>query len=255
MDLKQSEEFRVPILTYHSIDNSGSVISTSPLKFQEQMQYLAESSFSVISLEEIVTRICENRPFLPKSIAITFDDGFKNVWSLALPILKEYKFKATVFLVTGHCGKDNRWNRQYEGIPLIELLEWDEISDMSSHGIDFGVHTMTHPILTELSSDKIAEEIIKSKLMIQNRLGKDSLFFAYPYGKLNSLVKGIVGDEFYGACSTDLGFATQKSDRYALPRIDMYYFSRNNLFSSIELPLFQIYLKFRKMLRSFRRFI
>ncbi len=89
---------KVPILTYHSIDDSGSIISTSPDKFRSQMRHLRDKHFNVISLKEVVTNIRKKSPLPRRSIAITFDDGFKNVYNIAYPILKNYGFTATVFL-------------------------------------------------------------------------------------------------------------------------------------------------------------
>ena len=109
-----STQSTIPILTYHSIDDSGSIISTDPKKFRAQMQHLVDTSCSVISLADIVTCIRNNRPLPPKSVAITFDDGFKNFLNIAYPILKEFEFTATVFLVPGFCGQNNQWKGQWQ---------------------------------------------------------------------------------------------------------------------------------------------
>ena len=246
---------KVPVLTYHSIDDSGSVISTTPGKFQSQMQYLAESSFKVISLKDVTICIRENRPFPSEAVAITFDDGFKNIYDIAYPVLKEFGFKATVFLVPGYCGKNNQFDGQLEGIPTMDLLGWDEIMEMAINGIDIGAHTMSHPNLSELSIDQACEEIVKSKSMIEKQLDMDVLFFAYPYGKLCKEVRRIVQVHFYGACSTELDFSTLSSDIYSLERIDMYYFSKNNFFGWIDRRLFHRYVKCRKVLRSFKNLV
>ena len=253
--MKQSIKSHTPILAYHSIDNSGSIISTTPERFRNQMQYLKESSFNIISLCEVVTCIHENRLFPPRSVAITFDDGFKNIYDVAYPVLKEFGFKATVFLVSGYCGKNNQWEGQPGGIPAFDLMSWDEITKMADDGIDFGAHTVTHPDLLKLSVDNVTEEISNSKTMIQKHLQKDILLFAYPYGSRNEDIKKVVKDRFSGACSTELGFVTSKSDIYSLPRIDMYYFSKNNLLSWLKTPFFSHYIKFRSTLRSIRTWL
>jgi len=245
---------KVPILTYHSIDSSGSVISTSPGKFESQMRYLAESSFKVISLNDVVKCIQERRPFPPKAAVITFDDGFKNIYDEAYPVLRKFGFKATVFLVPGYCGRNNRWNGQPEGIPTLDLLSWDEIGEMVHNGVEFGAHTMSHPDLSRCSLAQATQEIAHSKSMIQRHIGRDVLFFAYPYGKLTGDIKRVVKDQFYGSCSTKLGFTTLESDIYSLPRIDMYYFSKNNLFLWLETPFSPIYVNFRKILRLIKLF-
>jgi peptidoglycan/xylan/chitin deacetylase (PgdA/CDA1 family) len=221
--------YKLPILTYHSIDDSGSIISTSPDKFKSQMQHLRDKHFDVISLKDIITNIRKKLPLPPRSVAITFDDGFYNFYEIAYPILKNHGFTVTVFLVTGYCGSNNQWDGQPDGIPTLDLLDWDKIKEMANNGIDFGAHTVNHVDLSKLSIEEVREEIVNSKLMIQKQLEKKVLSFAYPYGKLSNEVKTIIKNEFYGACSVKLDFASLKSDIYALPRIDMYYFSNNNL--------------------------
>ena len=103
------------ILTYHSIDESGSVLSTSPRRFAEQMGILAELGAEVVSLQELARRMNENSR-AGIAVAITFDDGFKNVYEQGLPILRQYRFPATVFLVTDYCGGMNSWPSQPAGI-------------------------------------------------------------------------------------------------------------------------------------------
>src|SRR5207247_7240212 len=127
-------------------------------------------SYQTMPLKEIATCIRERRSFPSKTVAITFDDGYKNFHGEAFPVLKEFGFQATVFLVTGYCGKDNRWNGQPSGIPKLDLLNGDEILEMASHGIDFGSHTVNHPDLTKLSANEASDEILKSKSKIQDLL-------------------------------------------------------------------------------------
>jgi len=245
-------DIRIPILTYHSIDNSGSVISTSPTKFQSQMKYLHDKHFNIIPLNEMVKCIYERQTVPPKSVVITFDDGFKNFYSTAYPILKEYGFTATVFLVPGYCGRNNQWDGQPKEIPVMDLLNWEEIMEMADNSIDFGAHTMDHVDLSKLMAEQAREEIVNSKQVIQKYLKKDVRLFAYPYGRLTKEIKDIVKNNFSGACSVKLDFASLKSDIHSLPRIDMYYFSKNNFFEYIDTPIFFAYITFRSILRSIR---
>ena len=245
----------VPILTYHSIDNSGSVISTSPEKFRNQMQFLSDSSFNVVSLEEIASCIREDRPFPPKTVAITFDDGFKNNFDIAYPILKEHGFTATIFLVTGYCGRNNRWPGLLPEIPELDLLQWDEIKEMAENGIAFGAHTVNHPNLLELTREQAEDEIVDSKKEIEAYLGKEIICFAYPYGgKANKLSK-ILSDEFECAVTTELKVVALDSELYLLPRIDMYYFSNNNYFTCLGTSNFFYYIRYRNFFRTLRSFI
>jgi peptidoglycan/xylan/chitin deacetylase (PgdA/CDA1 family) len=244
----------VPILTYHSLDSSGSVISTSPEKFRRQMKNLSDASFTAVRLRDLVSRIRENRELPAKSVAITFDDGFQSVYDVALPVLKDYGYPATVFLVTSFCGKNNRWQGQPESIPSFGLLTWEQISKMKEQ-LEFGVHTATHPDLTKLSASQISEEIVSARQIVEDHTGEREIPFAYPYGKESDAARVLVESNFYAACSAEMDFATSQSDVHFLPRIDMYYFSNNDLFSRIGTPSFDRFVRLRKSLRGFKRMI
>ncbi len=243
---------RIPILTYHSIDDSGSVISTPLYKFREQMQILRDKQFSIISLNDLVDLIRNKQSLVDKTAVITFDDGFKNFYLEAYPVLQEFGFSATVFLVPGYIGKTSEWNAGLRGLPVLDLLGWDEVREMVKNGIDFGAHTMTHRDLTKLPVKEIHREISQSKLAIQDHFERDNILFAYPYGRLCNEVKTVIKEEFYGACSTGLGLTSLGSDVYALPRIDMYYFSRNRFFAWSGTSYFPYYIKFRSIFRSLK---
>ena len=249
------QDTSIPILTYHSLDSSGSVISTSPEKFRRQMKNLSDASFEVVKLRDLAMRIRENRELPSKSVAITFDDGFQSVCDVALPVLKDYGYPATVFLVTSFCGKNNRWYGQPDSIPSFDLLTWDQISQMRDQQIEFGVHTATHPDLTKLPESQISEEIVGARRKLQDQTGEEKLAFAYPYGKESASARDLVESNFYAACSTQMDFATSQSDVHFLPRIDMYYFSNNDHFSTIGTPFFDRFVGFRKTLRGFKRMI
>jgi peptidoglycan/xylan/chitin deacetylase (PgdA/CDA1 family) len=246
---------KLAILTYHSLDDSGSVISTSPDQFRRQMKNLRESNANVLSLREAAECLKEKRNFPPNSISITFDDGFRSVHDLAFPILKEYGFSATVFLVTDYCGKDNRWYGQPESIPVLDLLNWDEISEMAAQKIEFGVHTASHPDLTKIPETKLEDEILGSLAELRKNVPQIDCAFAHPYGKRSSLAESIVRNNFYAACSTEMDFVSVNSDLHFLPRIDMYYFSNNNVFSAVGSPYFQRFIQLRKALRGMRHAI
>ncbi len=129
------------ILTYHSLDTSGSILSISPDLFQTQMAWLARSGMPVVSLAEVQAT--------PHAVALTFDDGFRNFFEHALPVLERYRFPATVFVVSGFCGGRNDWPTQPRnaGIPILELMDWSEVQQAAQAGISIGCHTVNHPRL------------------------------------------------------------------------------------------------------------
>ena len=242
----------LPILTYHSIDHSGSVLSVTPEKFLSHMTFLANSGYQIVSLHEVASCLQYQKPFPAKTAALTFDDGFKNFHQEAFPVLKKFGFPATVFLVVGWCGKENSWPGQLKTIPSFDLLDWKDIKEMAGQGVEFGSHTMNHPNLSQISSVEAEHEIAQSQKTIQAAIGQDVQFFAYPYGVHTPEVKTMVKKRFAGACSVQMDFVTSESDRYALPRIDMFYFSQNSFFEYLNTPAFPLYVKCRKWLRGLK---
>ncbi len=242
----------IPILTYHSIDSSKSVISTDVQQFSRQMEYLAERKTRVLSLLEAVS-LLKQRASLPSNAAVlTFDDGFRNFYTCAFPILRKLQFPATVFLVTGYAGKDNHWPGQSPGIPRLELLDWQEAREASLAGIDFGAHSVTHPNLARLSHEDLTREIIDPQQIICGRIGVTPKIFAYPYGMYTPVAEEIVCRTYEAACTVEMGFAVPDSHPHRLPRIDMYYFSQNNLFQWFGRSAFRRYVGLRGLLRKLR---
>lgn len=121
---------------------------------------------------------------------------------------------------------------------------------MANNGIEFGAHTMTHPHLSRIPSERAVKEISDSKAAIQRNLGKEVGFFAYPYGQQTQAIQDFVRGQFNGVCSTQLNCVNLQSNVHSLPRIEMYYFSKNNLFTLFGTRLFFRYIQLRRMLRS-----
>lgn len=250
-----TQKVNIPIITYHSIDESGSVISTEPKIFRQQMKYLYDMNYNVISMDQLAKSLIENRNLPAKTVALTFDDGFRNFLRRAFLVLADYGFNATVFLVTGYCGKYNDWEGNPADLPRSKLLCWREIEELADYGIDFGVHTKTHPDLTKLSRKEIEREIVGAKFEIENRLGREVKTFAYPYGRFNSTVKRIAEKHFQAACSTNLGKVRAGSDLFALKRVDSYYLSNLRVFNALSTKTFDQYMNVRQMMRSFKSLI
>ena len=250
--MKDTPSDKIPILTYHSIDNSGSVISTNCETFRRQMKFLSEEAFNVISLKDLTRALEANNLLPPKTIVLTFDDGFQNFHAIALPILKEVGFTATVFLITDFCGKHNDWSGNLAGLERSELMNWNEIKECSKYGIEFGSHTQTHPDLTKISIETAEQEITLSKSKIEEKLGIAVTDFAYPYGKYNQAIKNIIGGKFKTSCSTELGKYRSGDDLYSLKRLDTYYLSNERIFRSMMSANFDTYINFRQIMRKLK---
>ncbi|MDB4882087.1 MAG: hypothetical protein JWL95_853, partial [Gemmatimonadetes bacterium] len=180
------------ILTYHSVDETGSVISIDPRAFRRHVEWLAASRVPVVALDRLV-----EVPPNEDAIAITFDDGLDNFAKLAAPLLLERGFPATLFVVTGAVGTTNVWPAGADaGIPVMRLLDWNELGHLAEAGIAMGAHTRTHPRLEQLSAGAAEGEIEDSRARLRSELGIDAAAFAYPYGSVSSAARNVVARRF-----------------------------------------------------------
>lgn len=239
------------ILTYHSIDDSGSVLSTPPALFAAHMQTLADHRVQVVPLERILTPDVSIDRAQPQ-VAITFDDGFANVYEHAWPALQRHDFPATVFIVTEYVGHSNDWPDQPSGLPRLPLLGWSQVQAMTTGGVRFGAHTLTHPNLTHLSPAQADAEMLVSRQQLEDVVSEPITTFAYPYGACNALVRDLAAKHFSLACTTDLAYVQADSHSLALPRLDMYYLQRPEWLRCLFTAPTRTYIALRRGVRRAR---
>lgn len=232
------------VLTYHSLDASGSPISVAPATFARQMEYLAAAAIPVVPLREVTSRA--------GAVAITFDDGFANFAEQALPVLSRLGFPATVFAVPGYCGRRNDWPTQSPGIPLLPILSWEGLGEVARAGVEIGAHTMDHPRLTELEPGEAERQMRSSQAILEDRLGKPVRHFAYPYGDVDAGVRRMAGRYFDTACSVELDYIRRGADALSLPRLDAYYLQSPFWFERAGRAEGAGYIWLRRQLRAWR---
>jgi peptidoglycan/xylan/chitin deacetylase (PgdA/CDA1 family) len=210
------------ILTYHSLDTSGSVVSVTPQAFDAQLSAIAEAGFRGVSLREALAYREAHQTWPERCVALTFDDGYANFYEEAAPRLGDHGFGATVFVVSGHVGESNDWAPPPPGLGSRAILAWSQIAELSSAGIEVGAHTRNHKDLRKLSAPEAQAEIGDSRKEIEDRLGRPVETFAYPFGYIGAASREIVRREFRAACTTELRRAGEERF-HELPRVDMYY--------------------------------
>ncbi|CAG1006440.1 hypothetical protein ANRL2_04591 [Anaerolineae bacterium] len=169
---------RLRILMYHSISNAPrDRWAVQPETFAAQMQYLSESRYQVISLEDAV-RLLRMNGDLRRKIALTFDDGLYDFLTNATPVLCKHNYPATLFIVTGYSGKTAQWSSV---VKTQRLLSADELSEIKAMGFALGSHTVTHPDLTTLDDFHLERELFESREQIAS-FGETFIPFAYPGG-------------------------------------------------------------------------
>lgn len=164
---------KVTILMYHNIsEGQEDYMNVPKYKFKEQMQFIKDNGYNVIGFDDLYSYYTDGTPIDDKSIIITFDDGYLNNYIYAYPILKEFGFEATLFMITSKI--DQKF-----------YLSKDMIKEMDSNGINIQSHTVSHPELSKLSYEEQLYELSESKKVLENILGREISYVSYPYGQFN----------------------------------------------------------------------
>jgi peptidoglycan/xylan/chitin deacetylase (PgdA/CDA1 family) len=208
----------LPILTYHAIDTSGSVISTDPHWFAETMARFHDAGWRAIDLQDW-RRL--GRPAVERGFGLTFDDGLRSTLP-AFDVLKRYGFHATVFLVTSRVGRTNAWPGQRADVPLADLLSWTEIMDLQASGVSFGSHSATHPNLSRLDAVALEYELRGSRETLEQRLGVACPLFAYPYGASSARARHVASRSYETAFTTRPACTHRGDDPFRLSRFDAF---------------------------------
>jgi peptidoglycan/xylan/chitin deacetylase (PgdA/CDA1 family) len=244
----------LPILMYHSLDASGSVVSVAPQIFREHMECIEDNGFRGISLSAAVDYREQHHSWPARSVVLTFDDGFANVHKSALPTLTQHGFSATVFVISGHMGGYNDWAPAPDGLGSRGILTWQQASELASAGIEIGSHTHTHPDLSRCTPAELERQISISRAEIEDHIGRPVTTFAYPYGVTTTVAKRLVARQFRAACTTVLKKANGDL-LHCLPRIDMYYIGSPQKLERLLDGQLDRYLALRRFGRSARRIL
>lgn len=226
---KSAVDYRYPrILMYHMIREpiSGKKFNSlrvAPKAFEKQIKYLSENGWHSFTMSDAVA-LRENLP--EKSVVITFDDGYRDNLTNALPILKKYGFKATIYLVNDRHNRDwsgyRKSKNEGAGLKDEPKLSDDEVLELLESGmIEIGAHTMTHANLKNLNQEESKKEICISKKLIESRFQTVCQSFAYPFGIYGQKDKSLVKECCYThAVTTEAGIADLKQcDLFEIPRI------------------------------------
>lgn len=214
----------IPILMYHSIREGSEgrhayyETNTSPRIFAEHMKILHEEGYRALKVTK--PSIGNNGSVSPKSVVITFDDGYADFYRYAFPILTELNFTATVFVVSGLL-KTHR-----ECFKGIECLNLAEVRELHSAGISIGSHTVSHPELKRLSPQAVENEVAASKKTLEDALGAPIKSFSYPFAFpeadrrfVNRLADILEACGYENGVTTILGTARPGAPRWFLPRL------------------------------------
>jgi peptidoglycan/xylan/chitin deacetylase (PgdA/CDA1 family) len=218
---------RLPILMYHSISADAEAdvtpyyrTATSPGLFSAQMDWLRAEGYEVLGVQAGLEKLQDAKSGNTKLAVVTFDDGFRDFYTAALPVLQQHRFGATVFLPTAFIGRERR---SFNG---RECMTWDEVRASQSAGIEFGSHTVNHPRLYELDLPRLQVELQESKRMMEHELGRPVRTFAYPYAFpsadrmfVRAFVAALKAAGYACNVTTKIGLAEKNDDPFTLRRL------------------------------------
>ncbi|NDJ86455.1 MAG: polysaccharide deacetylase family protein [Chloroflexi bacterium] len=176
---------QIPLLLYHQINHipvekDPYRISVSPEQFERQMAYLRQHEYTALTLSQAFQKATKGEPLPQRPVVISFDDGYRDNYTTAFPMLKQYDLTATIFLVTGQIGDYNNWD-QSSPDEAFALMTWEQVREMEAAGIEFGSHTHTHAALDMLDHDAATRELYTSRQTLEEQLGHPVMTLAYPY--------------------------------------------------------------------------
>lgn len=216
---------KAPVVYYHKVDNPDPKarlkgIYILPRRFDLQMKLLKLMGYHTINPGELLDSL-EGKGTLPrKPIIITFDDGYQDNYTQALPILKKYGFGATIFVTVNHIGKYTVNAPGGNETMPAQMLTWEEMKQLEREGITIGSHTLTHRSLNRLNGEEVYRECAESKRILEEGLGHTVDFLAYPFGDFNAQVARVVKECGYRAAFTTIsGRFHCSTDLFTLKRI------------------------------------
>ncbi|MGC9237196.1 MAG: polysaccharide deacetylase family protein [Thiomonas sp.] len=210
------------ILMYHRVAQLAAYdqLTVSPARFAQQMEELARHQ--VVSLEDGL-RALQSGPLRKPLFAVTFDDGYLDNLTEALPVLQRYQIPATIFVTTQFCDQAISHPRYGSQSAQRLHLDWDEVAALArAPGITIGSHTLTHPYLPTISDTLAQQEIATSRTVIASHLNRAVDYFCYPSGDLSARELRLVRQAGYcAAVSVAPGVNDQHADRYQLRRTEI----------------------------------
>ena len=219
---------RVPVLMYHRVDRIREPkelrYCVEPARFAAHMHALASHGMWACAIDDFVAWLVDGSLLAPGAFLLTFDDGYLGVHRHVLPVLRELRWTATVFLVTSLVGGTDVWlGTDGASARRFALLGRAEIESMQGFGISFQSHARTHVDLAKLDDWALSEEIAGSRVELEELLAREVRYLAYPYGRFDDRAPAVARNAGYRAAfSVNTGFNRPGTDPYRIRRLDVH---------------------------------
>ena len=204
-------QWMIPILAYHRVgEPQGDHVPTvTPENFDRHLKFLSRFRYNVLNLEQFADHVLNQRPFPRKSVLITFDDGYVETATIAAPRLRRYGFPAVVFVAPAEL--------EHPG-----FLNWTQVRELADDSFRVGGHTMHHTFLPVVPADRAEQELVESRRILEQRLGRPVDTMSYPVGGYSQSIQQIAKASGYRlAFTTNRGISKRLDDPLAVRRIKM----------------------------------
>lgn len=200
---------RRPVLMYHSIAEGPDpmVIQVSPRRFHMQMATLKRLGYRGVSMDRLLAASGSRS----RMVGLTFDDGYADFVQNAAPILAEFGFSATIFVVAGHVDGRNDWDPP----PRRRIMGPSDILAMQCAGHEIASHGVSHLAMNKISNDEADVELESSRSLLESITGSPVKGFCYPYGALSAYAVAEAERHYDYACAVS---SPQPANRWAIPR-------------------------------------
>jgi peptidoglycan/xylan/chitin deacetylase (PgdA/CDA1 family) len=204
-----SRELAVPILMYHRVGYNkpwtpavSRRLTVSPEAFARQLRWVKRNGYRTITQKELWDALMCGRRLGPKPVLITLDDGYRNIYTKASPIIERLGMKATAYVITERfSGRDP------------SFLDWEHLPRLERRGVEIGSHTISHRALTTLSNSDARRELVVSRRILERKLGHRVPWLAYPIGDHDARIVRIARQAGYLLATTTIWGARQSASR------------------------------------------
>jgi|SRR5687768_12953708 len=215
-----------PALLYHKIskprrDSKVRGAFTPPQRFRRQLTYLKNQGLQFYTASELIKHFQHYGQFPARSVALTFDDGWRDNYTNAFPVLKELGIKATIFIIPSSIGQMSTAATTPAGDRGYPHLSREEILEMANAGIEFGSHTMSHAWLNQIPELQVKTEIQMAKREIENLVQKPCWTIAYPAGYFSDAARRAAREAGHIAGFSTIYGPTNTVDLFALNRVEV----------------------------------
>ncbi len=203
---------------YHLVQDLPGPMAVPPGHFREQMELLADGPYTVVTEDDLHTMLDRGVPLPANAVLITFDDGYANTVTTALPVLDRYRLPALMAVCGGYLGAERPRHVPH---PVQEMADLDQIQLWAASGRAVAAHSYTHRNLTSLSDRALDWQTAGDHEVLTDLLGRPPRTFAYPYGAYDARVQRAVAARYPLALATDDHHPPDLSHPYALSRIQV----------------------------------